>query len=504
MKTKILCFVLLLCLIIPSIAACKEDDVPGEEGTSDVIASESDVEETTNKYDVQDKLENIDLGGRTITIATSADSWFAGELTVEKYTGEIVNDSVYKRNFFVEDRLNMKIKNESLKGDVYTPAQEVLKSLQSGQHVYDLVLAPVYSTIINTAKGCWRDLNKYENIDLSQPYWSQLFNEQLSVGNGSQFMATGAISLSYYRLTYVTLVNDVLLDTITDAPDLVKVVNDKEWTIEYQTQLTSKYHIDDGDGVKEKNDSYGFIAASYNGVNPYWSSCQLSMLEKTNDGFYTYALNKDRLSTVVDRLIALFTAPSTWTSDIRGNNEELHAKFADGTALMTTVMLQAVETPAIQNMKNEYSILPIPKLDKDQDTYYSFVHDRFTAMAIPTTAPTWECDNFAAVMEALASESYRTVTQSYYEKALKGKYANNPESVEMLDMITQNVYVDAGVAYVKSIGNMPQLIRDIVDSAVKTGTGNTVASTYNEEWEAQCRQSIGLLNASLKEAIKNY
>lgn len=503
MKIKILALLLLICILIPSIVACKKDGTADGETTDEVDDSVSE-SETKDKYDVQDNLGDVDLGGKEVTIATTADSWFKGELTVEKFNGEIVNDAVYKRNMFVENRLNMKIKNEEVKGDVYQPANNVLKHLQSGQHVFDLVLAPVYCSIINTTKGCWRDLSKYDNIDLSQPYWSQLFNEQISVGNGSQFMATGAISLSYYRLTYVTLVNDAMLATRPDAPNLVEVVNNKDWTIEYQTQLTSKYLVDDGDGIKEKDDTYGFIAASYNGTNPYWSSCQLTMLDKTDDGFYTYAMDKNRVSTVTDQLITLFTADSTWTSNIRGNNDELHAKFAEGTALMATVMLQAVETPALQNMKDEYSILPIPKLDKDQDTYYSFVHDRFTAIAIPTTAPEWECDNFATVMEAMASESYRTVTQSYYEKALKDKYANNPESVEMIDMITQNVYVDAGEIYVKVVENICQHVRNIVDSAVINGTDNTVSSTYNEEWEAKCRQKVADLNKGLKEAIQKY
>lgn len=501
MKIKILALLLLICMLIPSIVACKKDGTADGETTDEVDNSVSE-SETKDKYDVHDNLGDVDLGEKEVTIATTADPWFKGELTVEKFNGEIVNDAVYKRNMFVESRLNMKIKNEEVPGDVYQPANRVLMYLQAGIHAYDLVLAPVYSTIINTTKGCWRDLSKYDNIELSQPYWSQSFNEQLSVGNGSQFMATGAISLSYYRLTYVTLVNDALLATHSDAPNLFEVVNNKDWTIEYQTQLTREYYVDNGDDIKGKDDTYGFIAASYNGTNPYWSSCQLTMLDKTDDGFYTYAMDKARVSTVTDQLITLFTADSTWTSNIRSNNDELHKKFASGTALMATVMLQAVESASVQNMKDEYSILPIPKLDKDQDTYYSFVHDRFTAIAIPTTAPEWDCDNFAAVMEAMASESYRTVTQAYYEKALKDRYAKNPESVKMLDMITQNVYVDAGEIYVKVLNDICQHVRNIVDSAVKNGTGNTVASTYNDGWEAQCRKSVEDLNKGLKEVTQ--
>ena len=501
MKKRIFCLLLLLCMLLPTAVACKKDGAADETAASTdaATAGGSDVateSETKDKYDVHDALGEIDLGGREITVGTCADPWFTGEFTVEGYTGEIVNDAVYTRNFNVENRLNIKLKNDVIEGNVYAPPDAVLKNVTTGLHVHDLLIAPVYTTIINTGKGCWKDLTQFSSLDLSQPYWSQWINEQLSVAD-HQFVASGAIALTFYRQTYVTLVNDTMLATKTDAPNLVEVVNDKKWTLEYQTTLAKQYHADDGDGVKEMDDTYGFITASYNGVNPYWSSCELPMLSKTQDGYYQYAMNKDRLSRATDQMIALFTDPATWCSDYRANFDEVSQKFAEGTALMATVMLSAVETAEVQNMANEYSILPIPKLDEDQDTYFSFVHDRFSVIAMPATSTATDADAFSVVMEALASESYRTVTQTYYEKALKGRYAN-AASVKMLDMITQNVYFDAGVAYVKLIENMPQHVRNIVDSAVKNGTGNTVSSSYNAEWEENCRTSIAELNDDLK------
>jgi len=505
MKKRILCLLLLLCMLLPTVVACKKDGAAEETAASTdaATAGGSDVateSETKDKYAVYDALGEIDLGGREITVGTCEDPWFAGEFTVEGYTGEIVNDAVYTRNFNVENRLNIKLKNDVIKGTVYAPPDAVFKNLQSNQHVHDLLIAPVYTTIINTGKGCWKDLTKFSSLDLSQPYWSQWINEQLSVAD-HQFVATGAIALSFYRQTYVTLVNDTMLATKTDAPNLFEVVNDKKWTLEYQTLLARQYGADDGDGVKEKDDIFGFITASYNGVNPYWSSCELPMLSKTQDGYYQYAMNKDRLSRATDQMITLFTDPATWCSNQRGNFDEVAKKFADGSALMATVMLSAVELPEVQNMANEYSILPIPKLDEDQETYFSFVHDRFSVMAIPATSTAADGDVFSIVMEALASESYRTVTQTYYEKALKGRYAN-AESVKMIDMITQNVYLDAGVAYVNRIDNMAKLVREIVDSAVKNGTGNTVSSVYNAEWEENCRKNVARLNADLKQTIE--
>ena len=52
-----------------------------------------------------------------------------------------------------------------------------------------------------------------------------------------------------------------------------------------------------------------------------------------------------------------------------------------------------------------------------------------------------------AVLEALSYESRQTVIPAYYEIALKGKYARDPESVEMLDLIFAGRIYDLGDTY---------------------------------------------------------
>ena len=67
-----------------------------------------------------------------------------------------------------------------------------------------------------------------------------------------------------------------------------------------------------------------------------------------------------------------------------------------------------------------------------------------------------------AFLEVMASESYRVVTPAYYEVALKSRYTKDPASWEMLDLITENLYIDPGVLYTKNISSVHQKFRDIV------------------------------------------
>ena len=503
-------------MLIPMAVACKDNapDVGESIADSDVVESDStEVSEsqTENKYEVYDDLgDDIDLGGRKVTIASVDRSWYDDEIAVERYTGNVVNDAVFKRNMYVENRLKVKIASVRLgkRGNdstiQYAVINDLKKNAQANVHNYDIISAPIYCTIMQTGENLFYDLNEMEAINLQKEYWSQLFNETASVGD-AQYMASGAISLSFYRFIFVTYVNNKVLESAADAPDLIKVVNDGKWTLEYQRILANKYYVNNGSSEKDEQDVFGHVTSGYLNVDPYWSSCEIKILTKNDANYYEYSLDTDKLSSVVDLLIQTFSENGTYSyrvdgTDETGNGEQadIAKKFASGSALMATIRLIEAENAHIREMKDKYTILPIPRWSETQEDYYSFVHDSFTGVAIPTTTTNDNAQVFAKVLEAMASESYRTVTPAYYETALKVRYSGSVESWEMLDMITKNVYVDGGVLYTKTLLNVHQRFRNIVYSACNNGTGNTVASTYSPAYGDQVRAELETLQNSIK------
>ena len=75
--------------------------------------------------------------------------------------------------------------------------------------------------------------------------------------------------------------------------------------------------------------------------------------------------------------------------------------------------------------------LPIPKYDEKQKEYYSYVHDQYSVFFIPSTATDLEMTS--AVLEMMAYENFKNVLPVYYDLVLKGRYANDPQSRQMLD-----------------------------------------------------------------------
>lgn len=513
MLKKIASILLMLLMLVPLAVACRKSD--SESGPdSESKATISTTGDESNKYDVYDDLGDIDLNKKKITIASVDRSWYDDEITVKRMTGDIVNDAVYNRNLLVADRLNITLESVRLgergnnSGIQYAVVNDLLKNVQAGDHNYDIISAPVYCTIMHTGENLFYDLKDIDAINFDKVYWSKYFNDVASIGN-SQYMASGAISLSFYRFIFATFVNNNVLNSQPNAPDLVKVVNEGKWTLEYQRVLANQYYSDEGEAGKDQRDTFGLVTSEYLNVDPYWSSCQIKILNKTSDNYYEYALDTEKLSNVVDKLIQMFNENGTFCfrfdgTDETGNGEqaEIAEKFSNGTALMATLRLIEAENAHVRDMHDEYTILPMPKWSEDQTEYYSFVHDSFTGVAIPSTASPEEAQIFGQVLEAMASESYRTVTPAYYEKALKARYAGSEASWEMLDMITENVYLDGGVLYTKKLKNVHQLLRNIMVQAYRNGKGNTVASTYNSNYAEQVKAELKTLQDSII-ALKN-
>ena len=123
----------------------------------------------------------------------------------------------------------------------------------------------------------------------------------------------------------------------------------------------------------------------------------------------------------------------------------MNTLFASGTILFMVHKMESVEKDTLRNMQDEYGILPYPKYDENQKEYYSCASDAPTSFAIPTTNNSPEIAG--AVLEALASYSYRDTYPAYLNTALKGKYMSDPESRKMIDLVVDGYKLDASWVY---------------------------------------------------------
>lgn len=68
------------------------------------------------------------------------------------------------------------------------------------------------------------------------------------------------------------------------------------------------------------------------------------------------------------------------------------------------------------------------------------------------------------MLEALAAQSYRTVTPAYYDVALKNRYSRDADTAEMIDLIRSSAILNFECIYNESIGNPWFVMRSLMSS----------------------------------------
>ena len=208
-------------------------------------------------------------------------------------------------------------------------------------------------------------------------------------------------------------------------------------------------------------------------------------------------LDMDRLHGAADKLIHLFHSTDGGTFNIPGSNDDeywsnIRQMFADGKGAMDSFRFLELENAVMRNMEEEYGVVPMPKYDQNQDDYYTLLHDQFTVVAIPATVIGDRLTQMSAVLEAMSSTSYKTVRPVYYEENLRTKIAQDPTAAEMMDIITENVYIDAGILYITFLSGFHHSLRDVV----KSGNNNTASlfKSKNKICEKQLRNLCNKLD----------
>lgn len=501
-KLRILAAFLATTLFLSSLFACGTPEDPNASDQNTAEGASETMFETEIETEVTDDLpDNLNYGDDEITILSRRrDGWTSGEIAVEKLIGEPVNDAVYERNKFVEARLGVKIVSLEEPGDsAYIVTNKAATSVKSGTHEYDILAAACYVAVNESLNGTFADMRKSVYIDFDKPWWSQGYNEVVEY-QGAQFCGLSSALLSQYRFAFVTLFNK---DIFADArqPFLYESVEDGSWTLDKQLSLIPIFHKDNGNGVQdEEDDIFGFVSCDYVSTDPYWSSCMVEIIKKDGNGEYEFVFDSGKLHSVAEKVLKLFYETDGGTYDYKmelENAEQYRIRdmFARGGAAMATIRILELENEVIRGMEQEFGVVPMPKYDEVQKEYRTLLHDQFTVLSILKTVKGERLDEVGAVLEAMASISYKTVRPAYYETTLRTKIAKDPQSVKMFDIIVDNIYIDAGIVYTIPLDTFHSYFRKIIGSKENTVTSDYkgVSTMTKNSLKSMCRRFEKLL-----------
>lgn len=450
--------------LLPLLAGCRAESDPETEAVSAPAVEEADPlpageEETSGQYEVRDELpEGLDFKGESMRILHCDWDITTKEIYVEEDDGEILNSAIYARNALVQDRLNLKIVPTSS-----ADQQETLRhSVASAYDEFDLCGGYRYYAMSMATEGILRNLYHIDYVDTSKPWWAKSFVEAATVGDKRFFLSgDGALSMLYQM--GVMFVDYPLYELyIGEIPDLYQLVLDGGWTLDQLSSMAEQVYEDrNGNGKRDMDDAYGYSSQTYAALDFMVTAADIRWSETDADGDPQFCINNERTANFVERLYRLlYENKGAYAATFdNGRMSAVAIQFPEDR--MMFMQKPAATAEMLRDMESDYAIIPCPKYDEAQAEYKTCVHDGMTAFCVPVTNDKhWEMTG--AFMEAFFSESWRTVTDVYYETLLKQKYARDPVAAEMLDITKRGVSFDFVLLHSNALGDCVHMIREII------------------------------------------
>ncbi len=484
--TKLSALLLAALMILP-LAACGTGETP-DDPVESATAGQTEAETTDPNYTL-DLSEDLDFDTEINFLYTEG---YArnDELVSDELGGGVILDAVYERNLAVSEFLGVELSFTSKTSDVET-ASTIANLVQAGDKSLDIFSIGTYYCMAPTLGGHYLNLNTVENIDLSKHYWNQAYNETMTFTSSNlQFVATSPIAISIFRMGYLTIFNRDLFKDY-QISDLYEVVENGEWTLDYQYSLIKDIYVDtDGDSKKSAGDFYGFVTGAVTDMDVYAVSSDLHMVVRDENGDLIYNTDiNDRLVTMSEKVSALANAPGTYLAD--SYNEGFLVpieKFSNKKSLMATVMFDHIEQNFEHLADMNYGIAPLPKLNKEQKDYGTYIQDQVSSFGI--SAAIGDEDRQAvlgAVLEAMSYYSYSIVRPAYYDSVLSLRFMQDPQSRNVLDTMFSSISFD--YVYATGLAGIRDNMRPIISSS------NPAVASRTKQWE---KQVVGALRSQQK------
>ncbi len=458
--TKILALVLVCLMTVSALVACGGTaDTETQSGGQETMAPAETQNPDGGRYDaafdrssVSDDIPaDLKFTGETVTFFTrNDDELWKYEMDVDTIMNDTLYDALYYRNKTVEERLGVTISTIAQAGNysnrlTWNDTLRTAVNTKSGD--FDAAAIYLSQGSVLAVENMYYNVIDFDNINLNKPWWNRDIQNELTLFKTLYYLA-GDIAVTELTGTFCMGFNKNLYDKYFGASgeNLYDVVNENRWTIDYLYDLTAVVHEDlNGDGLVSDGDVVGYSAFDpykQDSWNDAWIiACGINITTMVNGipELSFYSERTIRAHEAVKRLSV--TCPGTLASE----HKEL-TTFQDGKILFTRTNLNG--GASWREMKDAYGIIPMPMLEEDQEGgYATTVNNTSSLITILSSLPGERKELVGATLELMAAESYKQVTPTYFEVAVKTKYAEAPEDAKMYDLILNSVRFSFGYCY---------------------------------------------------------
>ena len=445
-----------------------------------------------NKTDyVLSDLPQVDMKGAVISFAISeADNDGFHQRSIVPPDEEVedpVDVAVFTRNEKIKRYFNCEIELVNYVTNMQSLSSAIGSQLMAGTSDYDILGARQYDDVQLALTGCVYDLSKlavdfpdaanYMNLDA--PYWAKAYNDALQIGNG-RYWVTGDLCLRYSGGYYCYFVNHTLYNQYLEKEygSIYDVVRKGDWTLDTLLTMTEGiWNDDDGNDKTSSGDMLAIAQPVHDNINGLSISAGVQYSYRYDDGSVrlTFIKGNKTLETFMNKFYNLLQKNGVY--NYADKYDEAMKKLVANKAVFVSGRLNQAEL-YLQEMEDNYGIVPNPKLSSEQKDYISSIHDAVQLYGINNGSE--QIPEAALVLDAMELESRNSVRPVYFDSAVKIKYSRGSDDADMIDLMDSVIYSD--FVYVWQFSSEFQGLGDFLRSNIKSPNGFNAINKQQTIW----------------------
>ncbi len=426
MKKKI-ALILLICMAFSMLVACA--NTPDDTNDDEIVGKD--------EIEYLDSIpEDYNMGGQTIGIFYSG--IYEDQVEGDNEDLDIVFTKIYERNIKVETRLNVEIDfinaGNTLWNDFTAIARQYITTMDNS---FQAIITGNNSVIQEKIFNLFHNLNNSAYIDIGAEWWYEDAILECSIDNYYYRFLYGDINMELGTFSAIFYNKDLYSQYVDpgNPEGLYDEVFNGTWTLERFAIACKDSFIDLGGD----NNIYAYTMTRYGEpLHSFPISCGIKFYERDAAGKAVVTVYSDKsIEFTNDLYDLLYNNPG---ANLYFPNmidaEKGQPMFTDGKYIFNLASLDSMLNEEMREMENAYGVLPYPKWDEAQEEYITMARNGSILIGCTKNADIdFVNEEVSAVIEALASEAYRSVTPAFYEQALKKAYSRDDTTMRMVDII---------------------------------------------------------------------
>ena len=437
MKTARYAIPAMLLLSALLLACGGEAGLTTEDTNAAPTTSEAVTEDTSYRAEY---LPDVDYNGYEFRVIGYSDSYPAD---IEKESGVIIDDAIYRRNRKVEEEYNIKIKATHYPFTDYLQVSDAFtKAGRAQSDDFDLaamIFRDAYNSVLEGLAPAASTM-PIVDLDANRPWYNNSLNESITIDGVGLFCYT---AYDNYPSGGGLLFNKALVSEL-DLDNPYELVDNGTWTNEAVYKMSAEVISDlDGDGKYGPDDRFAFITEWDRLTVLAYYGTGITLVEMI-DGIPTVSQNETLFDTFT--VLQEYTNQNGFFLDTfkqygqaESSRDIGYNLFKQGHSLF--VISSTNLLTSLGDMEDDYGIVPYPKLNEEQNRYYCYLGSSEIALPLSCSA---DLERVCIIKEALAVEALNEVYPAYYDNALKNRYIRDEESLRMLELIVNTVVLDLG------------------------------------------------------------